>query len=96
MGSIGIESILHNTLKPALGCTELAAISLGVAEVVMATEGWSPQNPYVPMKALAVEDVKSVRVAMNKGIFKNASSIYIANAGADNGHSDRYRFGHPV
>ena len=80
-----IESILHKTLKPALGCTEPVAISLGVAAAVMATEGWSPQNPRIPMKALAVEDVESVRVAMSKGVFKNAFSIYIPNAGGDKG-----------
>jgi L-cysteine desulfidase len=80
-----IESILHKTLKPALGCTEPAAISLGVAAAVMATEGWSPKNPHIPMKALAVEDVESVRVAMNKSVFKNAFSIYIPNAGGDKG-----------
>jgi L-cysteine desulfidase len=80
-----IESILHKTLKPALGCTEPVAISLGVAAAVMATEGWSPENPRIPMKALAVEDVESVRVAMNKGVFKNAFSIYIPNAGGDKG-----------
>jgi L-cysteine desulfidase len=80
-----IESILHKTLKPALGCTEPVAIALGVAAAVMATEGWSPQNPRIPLKALAVEDVESVRVAMNKGVFKNAFSIYIPNAGGDKG-----------
>jgi L-cysteine desulfidase len=80
-----IESILHKTLKPALGCTEPVAISLGVAAAVLATEGWSPQNPHSPMKALEVEDVESVRVAMNKGVFKNAFSIYIPNAGGDKG-----------
>jgi L-cysteine desulfidase len=74
-----IESILHKTLKPALGCTEPVAISLGVAAAVMATEGWSPQNPHVPMKALAAEDVESVRVAMNKGVFKNALSGVICD-----------------
>lgn len=82
---MAIESILHKILKPALGCTEAVAISLGVAAAVMATEGWSPQNPHIPMKTLAVEDVESVRVAMNKGIFKNAFSIYIPNAGGDKG-----------
>lgn len=80
-----IESILHKTLKPALGCTEPAAISFGVAAAVMATGGWSPQNPQIPMKALAVEDVESVRVAINKGVFKNAFSIYIPNAEEDKG-----------
>ena len=64
-----IESILHKTLKPALGCTEPVAISLGVAAAVMATEGWSPAHPRIPMNAPAVEDVESVRVAMNKGVF---------------------------
>jgi len=42
VGSMAVESILHKTLKPALGCTEAVAISLGVAATVMATEGWSP------------------------------------------------------
>ena len=36
-----IESILHKTLQPALGCTEPVAISLAVAAAAMATEGWS-------------------------------------------------------
>jgi L-cysteine desulfidase len=74
-----IESSLHKTLKPALGCTEPVAISLGVAAAVMATEGWSPQNPRIPTKALAVEDVESVRVAMNKGVSKNALSGVICD-----------------
>jgi L-cysteine desulfidase len=81
---MNIESILHKTLKPALGCTEPVAISLGVAAAVMATEGWSPQNPHVPMKALAAEDVESVRIAMNKGVFKNALSGVICD-GAKSG-----------
>jgi len=69
---------------------------LGVAAAVMATEGWSHQNPHIPMKGLAVEDVESVRVAMNKGVFKNAFSIYIPNTGGRQRHSDRRRFGRLV
>jgi L-cysteine desulfidase len=82
---MNIEDILRKTLKPALGCTEPVAITLAVAAAVRATEGWTPQCPEAVMKPLAPEDLESVEVAMNKGIFKNAFSIYIPNAGGDKG-----------
>jgi L-cysteine desulfidase len=80
-----IERILQKTLKPALGCTEPVAISLAVAAAVMATEGWSPDHPHMLAKDLSAEDVASVRVAVNKGVFKNAFSVYIPNAQGDKG-----------
>ncbi len=80
-----IEAILQKTLKPALGCTEPVAITFAVAAAVRAVEGWTPQNPISSMTALSPEDVKSIRVSMNKGVFKNAFSVYIPNTGGDKG-----------
>jgi L-cysteine desulfidase len=74
-----------DTLPRTLGCTEPVAISLAVASAVRATDGWLPQSLQKPTRVLAVEDVDFVRVAMNKGVFKNAFSIYIPNAGGDKG-----------
>jgi L-cysteine desulfidase len=82
---LDIEAILQKTLKPALGCTEPAAITFAVAAAIRAIEGWTPQNPGIMMTAFSPEDVESIRVSMNRGVFKNAYSIYIPNTGGDKG-----------
>lgn len=80
-----VESILRKTLKPALGCTEPVAVALGVASAVQATAGWSPDNKATPIRSLPAECVESIRVAVNRNVFKNAFSIYIPNAGGHKG-----------
>lgn len=80
-----VERILRKTLKPALGCTEPVAVALGVAAAVQATAGWMPGNAAAPIRDLPAASIESVRVAVNRNIFKNAFSIYIPNAGGHKG-----------
>ena len=80
-----IESILRKTLKPALGCTEPVAIALAVAAAIQSTGGWAPGQEETPIRGLQAEDVESIRVSVNRNIFKNAFSIYIPNTGGQKG-----------
>jgi L-cysteine desulfidase len=80
-----IESILRKTLRPALGCTEPVSIALAVSAAFQGTAGWIPGTAEVRIGDMVSEDVDSIRVSVNKNIFKNAFSIYIPNAGGEKG-----------
>jgi L-cysteine desulfidase len=76
---MNIEKILHHALRPAVGCTEPAAVAFAVAAAVQATAGWSPERRRAPLLEVKEKDVRGIRVEVNKSIFKNAFSIYIPN-----------------
>ncbi len=56
-----IREILKNQVKPALGCTEPAAVALGVARA----------------KEILNEEVESLHITVNKNILKNGLSVGI-------------------
>ena len=80
-----LASILQKTLKPALGCTEPVAVAFGVAAASQAIVGWLPGKDGCVLRNIPAADVDSIRVEVNRNIFKNAFSIYIPNAGGHKG-----------
>lgn len=80
-----VEKIFLETLKPSLGCTELAAVAFAVAAAVQATARWSPERPKMALVRPKGEDVECIHVRVNRNIFKNTFSIYIPNTDGHKG-----------
>ena len=80
-----LEGLLNKTLKPALGCTEPVAVAFGVAAASQAVGGWRPGQDGCVIHNIPAADVLSIRVRVNRNIFKNAFSIYIPNTGGHKG-----------
>lgn len=75
-----LEKLFPKILKPALGCTEPVAVALASAAAVQATAGWALAPPHRPLAAPDADGVESIRIRVNRNIFKNAFAIFIPNA----------------
>jgi L-cysteine desulfidase len=82
---MNLESLFHEILKPALGCTEPVAIALATAAAAQASAGWTPASPTLPAPALEASDVHEIRLEVSRNIFKNAFAILIPNSGGRKG-----------
>ncbi len=79
---IDLSLLLPRILKPALGCTEPVAVALATAAAASAAAGRLPADPG-PCPPPGT--VLSVRVAVNKNVFKNAFSVHLPKAGGHKG-----------
>lgn len=77
---MNLESLFHQILKPALGCTEPVAVALAAAAATQAAAGWTPTSQALPLASVQESDVCAIRMRVSRNIFKNAFAILIPNA----------------
>jgi L-cysteine desulfidase len=82
---LDVERLFDKILKPALGCTEPAAIALAVAAAAQAALGWTPENKDAKLAEIDLDRVESIRVSISRNLFKNAFSVAIPNTGGRKG-----------
>jgi len=82
---MNLESLFHQILKPALGCTEPVAVALAAAAATQASAGWTPASQAMPLPSWRETEVCAIRMRVSRNIFKNAFAILIPNAGGRKG-----------
>jgi L-cysteine desulfidase len=82
---VDVTELFAQILKPSLGCTDPAAVALGVAAAAQAACGWSPHTGDAPPRTVDFDAVKTVRVVVNRNLLKQSFSIPIPNSGGKRG-----------
>lgn len=76
---IDLERLFHKILRPALGCTEPAAVAYAAAAASRAAGGWTPDWSGPDFPPVLPEHLRRVQVTVNRNIFKNSFSVVIPN-----------------
>ena len=76
---MNVESLFHQILKPALGCTEPVAVALAAAAAAQTSAGWTPASQ-TSLLQIREAEVCAIRMRVSRNIFKNAFAILIPNS----------------
>lgn len=82
---IDVARLFAQILKPSLGCTDPAAVALGVAAAAQAAHGWSPHTAEAPPRMVDFLAVQTVRVVVNRNLLKQSFAVPIPNSGGKSG-----------
>ncbi|MFW9915568.1 MAG: L-serine ammonia-lyase, iron-sulfur-dependent, subunit alpha [Candidatus Thorarchaeota archaeon] len=85
-----LNRVLVDEVQPLLGCTDITIVALGTALAAQAAYGFIPhwvdsEAERQPFTEIDPEQVFSISIQMNEGLYKNAHATAVPNSGGHSG-----------
>ena len=84
-----LNQVLLEDIQPYLGCTDISIIALGTALAAQAAFGfvplWVDSSKKQPFTNINPEEIVSIAIEMNEGLYKSAHAAAIPNSGGSSG-----------
>ncbi|MFX0116490.1 MAG: L-serine ammonia-lyase, iron-sulfur-dependent, subunit alpha [Candidatus Hodarchaeota archaeon] len=85
-----LNRILVDEVQPLLGCTDITIVALGTALAAQAANGFVPQwvvsaIKIEPFTKIVPNDVISIKITMNEGLYKNSHATAVPNSEGQHG-----------